>query len=68
MKPDVFKRLSILDRLLTPAILVTMIVGVLIGEYVPTVQAAFDTARFEGVSSRAYSYVLRGSSPLISHF
>ncbi|KAJ7083806.1 sodium bile acid symporter family-domain-containing protein [Mycena epipterygia] len=27
-----------------------MIVGVLIGEYVPTVQAAFDTAQFNGVS------------------
>ncbi|KAJ6493012.1 sodium bile acid symporter family-domain-containing protein [Mycena sanguinolenta] len=47
---DVFKRLSILDRLLTPAILVAMIVGVVIGEYVPTVQQAFDLARFDGVS------------------
>ncbi|KAJ7848592.1 sodium bile acid symporter family-domain-containing protein [Mycena olivaceomarginata] len=47
---DLFKRLSILDRLLTPAILVAMIVGVIIGEYVPTVQEAFDTARFDGVS------------------
>ncbi|KAJ7727719.1 sodium bile acid symporter family-domain-containing protein [Mycena metata] len=47
---DVFKRLSILDRLLTPAILVAMIVGVLIGEYVPSVQDAFNTARFDGVS------------------
>ncbi|KAJ7151239.1 sodium bile acid symporter family-domain-containing protein [Mycena filopes] len=47
---DVFKRLSILDRLLTPAILLAMIVGVLIGEYVPTVQDAFNTARFDGVS------------------
>ncbi|KAJ6590684.1 sodium bile acid symporter family-domain-containing protein [Mycena vulgaris] len=46
----VFKRLSILDRLLTPAILLTMIVGVLIGNYVPGVQDAFDTARFDGVS------------------
>jgi ACR3 family arsenite efflux pump ArsB len=30
-----------------------MIVGVIIGEYVPTVQEAFDTARFDGVSIRA---------------
>ncbi|KAJ7274923.1 sodium bile acid symporter family-domain-containing protein [Mycena rebaudengoi] len=29
-----------------------MVVGVLIGEYVSTVQAAFDTARFDGVSIR----------------
>ncbi|KAF7350128.1 Arsenite resistance protein ArsB [Mycena venus] len=47
---DVFKRLSILDRLLTPAILITMVVGVIIGEYVSTVQDAFNTARFDGVS------------------
>ena len=39
------KKLSVLDRLLTPAILVCMVVGVLIGNYVPGVQAAFDTAR-----------------------
>ncbi|KAF7350344.1 Arsenite resistance protein ArsB [Mycena venus] len=47
---ELFKRLSILDRLLTPAILIAMIVGVLIGEYVPNVQEAFDLARFDGVS------------------
>ncbi|KAJ7755288.1 sodium bile acid symporter family-domain-containing protein [Mycena maculata] len=47
---NLFKRLSILDRLLTPAILVAMVVGVLIGEYVPGVQDAFDTAQFNGVS------------------
>ncbi|KAJ6550280.1 sodium bile acid symporter family-domain-containing protein [Mycena capillaripes] len=47
---DVFKRLSIFDRLLTPAVLIAMIVGVLIGVYVPTVQTAFNTARFDGVS------------------
>ncbi|KAJ7096657.1 sodium bile acid symporter family-domain-containing protein [Mycena belliarum] len=47
---NVFKSLSIFDRLLSPAILVTMIAGVLIGVYVPTVQDAFNTARFDGVS------------------
>ncbi|KAJ7152647.1 sodium bile acid symporter family-domain-containing protein [Mycena crocata] len=38
------------DRLLTPAVLLAMIVGVLIGEYVPSVQDAFNTARFDNVS------------------
>ncbi|KAI0743474.1 arsenical-resistance protein [Daedaleopsis nitida] len=45
------KRLSILDRLLTPAILVCMIVGVVIGNFAPGVQEAFDTARFQSVSA-----------------
>jgi ACR3 family arsenite transporter len=45
-----FKRLSILDRLLTPAILVCMILGVVIGEFAPHVQKSFDTARFNSVS------------------
>ncbi|KAL6298250.1 sodium bile acid symporter family-domain-containing protein [Sparassis latifolia] len=44
------KRLSIIDRLLTPAILLAMITGVLIGEFVPGVQAAFDTVRLQSVS------------------
>lgn len=42
-----FQKLSILDRLLTPAILVCMIVGVVIGEFVPGVQQAFDTVKLE---------------------
>ncbi|KAI0703383.1 sodium bile acid symporter family-domain-containing protein [Cerioporus squamosus] len=45
------KKLSVLDRLLTPAILICMIVGVLIGNFVSGVQAAFDTARFQSVSA-----------------
>ncbi|KAF8141356.1 sodium bile acid symporter family-domain-containing protein [Boletus edulis] len=45
-----FQRLNILDRLLTPLILVFMVVGVLIGEFVPGVQPAFDTVRFDSVS------------------
>ncbi|KAH8084865.1 sodium bile acid symporter family-domain-containing protein [Cristinia sonorae] len=44
------KRLSLLDRLLTPTILVCMIVGVVIGEFVPNVQKAFDTVSFNHVS------------------
>ncbi|KAH9858754.1 sodium bile acid symporter family-domain-containing protein [Lenzites betulinus] len=45
------KKLGILDRLLTPAILLCMIAGVLIGNFVPGVQEAFDTARFQSVSA-----------------
>ncbi|EJF59410.1 arsenical-resistance protein [Dichomitus squalens LYAD-421 SS1] len=44
-------KLSILDRLLTPAILVCMVVGVLIGNYLPGVQAAFSIAQFQSVSA-----------------
>ncbi|KAF8895598.1 sodium bile acid symporter family-domain-containing protein [Infundibulicybe gibba] len=46
----IFQKLGLLDRLLTPLIILCMIVGVVIGEFVPTVQAAFDTARFDSVS------------------
>lgn len=47
-----FRRLGIFDRLLTPLILVSMVVGVLIGDFVPGVQAAFDTVKFDSVSVR----------------
>ncbi|KAG1740527.1 uncharacterized protein EDB91DRAFT_1053214 [Suillus paluster] len=52
----VFQKLSILDRLLTPAIVICMIVGVFIGEFVPGVQQAFDTVRFYSVSVRKRKY------------
>jgi ACR3 family arsenite transporter len=48
----IFHKLSILDRFLTPAILLTMIIGVIIGEFVPSIQQAFDVARFDSVSVR----------------
>lgn len=48
----IFKQLSLLDRLLTPLILICMVVGVIIGEFVPNVQTAFDTVRFQSVSVR----------------
>ena len=48
----IFTKLSILDRLLTPAILICMILGVVIGEFAPHVQQSFDTARFDSVSVR----------------
>lgn len=41
-----------MDRLLTPTILLCMIIGVIIGVFVPGVQAAFDTVRFDTVSVR----------------
>ncbi|VDC07309.1 unnamed protein product [Peniophora sp. CBMAI 1063] len=46
-----FMELSWTDRLLTPAILLSMIVGVIIGEFVPGVQQAFDLVQFRGVSA-----------------
>ena len=50
-----FMELSWTDRLLTPAILLSMITGVIIGEFVPGVQHAFDLAQFRGVSARTYN-------------
>ncbi|KAG6862339.1 hypothetical protein C0995_016037 [Termitomyces sp. Mi166 len=47
---EIFKNLSLLDKLLSPLIILVMIIGVVIGEYVPGVQAAFDTVRFNNVS------------------
>jgi hypothetical protein len=49
-----YSELSILDRLLTPLILVFMIVGVVIGEFVSGIQEAFDTVQLNGVSVRTY--------------
>ena len=48
----IFTKLGILDRLLTPAILICMILGVVIGEFAPHVQQSFNTARFDSVSVR----------------
>ncbi|KDR70682.1 hypothetical protein GALMADRAFT_229986 [Galerina marginata CBS 339.88] len=45
-----FKKLGILDRLLSPLIILFMIVGVIIGEFAPGIQQAFDTVRFHSVS------------------
>ena len=41
-----------MDRLLTPLILVTMVIGVVVGKFSPNIQKAFDTARFDSVSAR----------------
>ncbi|KAF8909648.1 sodium bile acid symporter family-domain-containing protein [Gymnopilus junonius] len=45
-----FKKLGILDRLLSPLIILFMIIGVIIGEFAPSIQQAFDTVRFHSVS------------------
>ncbi|KAF4623598.1 hypothetical protein D9613_002367 [Agrocybe pediades] len=45
-----FKELSILDKMLTPLVLLSMIIGVIIGEFVPRVREALDTAKFQSVS------------------
>ncbi|KAH0589238.1 hypothetical protein H2248_005000 [Termitomyces sp. 'cryptogamus'] len=47
---EIFKKLSLFDKLLSPLIILVMIVGVVIGEFVPGIQAAFDTVRFNSVS------------------
>ena len=52
-KSSPFKELSILDRLLTPLVFITMVVGVVLGEFAPSVRNALNTAKFDGVSIRA---------------
>lgn len=47
----IFQELGVLDRLLTPLILIFMIVGVVIGQYAPQVKDALDTVKFYGVSA-----------------
>ncbi|KAF5386026.1 hypothetical protein D9615_002631 [Tricholomella constricta] len=47
---QIFKELGILDKLLSPLIILVMIIGVVIGEFVPNVQETFDTVRFDSVS------------------
>lgn len=54
--PEIFKKLSLLDKLLSPLIILVMIIGVVIGEFVPGVQAAFDTVRFSSVSVRKLKF------------
>ena len=49
-----FNKLGLLDKLLTPIILLSMIIGVVIGEFVPNVQNAFNTVRFDSVSVRKF--------------
>jgi ACR3 family arsenite transporter len=48
----IFQELGILDRLLTPIILVFMVVGVVIGRHAPQIKDALDTVKFNGVSVR----------------
>jgi hypothetical protein len=53
---DLFKKLSIIDRIITPLIFIAMVVGIIIGEFAPNVQRAFDTARINNVSARESSH------------
>ncbi|EAU91316.2 arsenite transporter [Coprinopsis cinerea okayama7 len=50
----IFSELSIFDKLLTPLIIVTMVVGVVLGEYVPSIKDGLDAAKFHNVSLRMY--------------
>jgi arsenite transporter len=63
---ELFKRLSMLDRLLTPLIILAMIIGVVIGEFVPHVQQAFDTVRFDSVSVRTYTFTVTFIIPCLT--
>lgn len=66
----IFRRLSVIDKLLTPAIFVAMVVGIVIGEFVPSVQEAFDTVQFKSVSLREHRVPTQVFKPhiiLLSH-
>ncbi|KAK7049239.1 arsenicals resistance [Paramarasmius palmivorus] len=47
---NLVSQLGVLDRLLTPIILVCMVIGVILGNYVNGVQEAFNTVQFHNVS------------------
>ena len=47
-----FDELSILDKLLSPFILLSMILGVILGEFAPSVRVKLDTVKLHGVSLR----------------
>jgi hypothetical protein len=61
---EIFKKLSLLDKLLSPLIILVMIVGVVIGEFAPNVQEAFDTVRFDSVSVRKSTVSSCGNATL----
>ena len=61
-----FKELSIQDKLLSPFILLSMILGVIIGEFTPNVRNALDTAKFESVSLRTYTVNLSLKSGVLN--
>lgn len=47
-------KLSLLDRLLTPLILLAMIIGIVAGILAPDVQDVFNSLEFRGVSLREH--------------
>ncbi|KAF8957180.1 sodium bile acid symporter family-domain-containing protein [Flammula alnicola] len=48
--PKPFQELSILDKLLSPFVLLAMIIGVIVGEFAPSVRDKLDTVKFHSVS------------------
>lgn len=56
--PTPIKKLSLLDKLLTPLVLASMVLGVILGEFVPSMRDALDAARFDTVSLRKSHYLL----------
>lgn len=49
-----FRELSLFDKLLTPLILVFMIIGIVIGEFSPSIRDALNTVQFHSVSVREF--------------
>jgi len=49
-RPAPFGELSIADKLLSPLILCSMIIGVVLGEFAPKMRVALDAAKFDSVS------------------
>ncbi len=48
-----------MDKLLTPLVFCAMVIGVVLGEFAPSVREALDGAKFDGVSLRKlFSFLL----------
>lgn len=64
--PAPFRELSITDRLLTPLILCSMILGVVLGEFAPKMREALNAAKFDKVSLRKSISLFQNSATLNS--
>lgn len=62
--PAPFRELSITDKLLTPLILCSMILGVVLGEFAPKMREALNAAKFDNVSLRKFIFSCQNSAPL----
>ena len=47
-----------MDKLLTPLVLCSMVIGVVLGEFAPKVREALNAAKFDSVSLRKYWNIL----------